>query len=184
MEKNRKDVTGSGRRLVWRCSVSWPSQRSSCSRSTGHISSVSSPTCCCLPARCCTCSCTGSTAGMEEAMEAAPIVPRPISTIITETRNERPPCLRPVAVGDHQLIGLHHVCLQLHAPPDRPLLAFIWGFLGFYRRALHRDVRFPLDDLSALRLVGESLSRIGPPLPRCRAPLQHLAPLERRSTFQ
>src|SRR5215831_13145212 len=69
--------------------------------------------------------------------------------------------------GDHQYRRLHFFRLQLHKAEDHPGLAFLWRVLGFYRRSIYRDVRFPVDDLPAFGMAGARLSGHGSLLARC-----------------
>ena len=61
--------------------------------------------------------------------------------------------LRAVVPGDHQLACLHHLRLHLLQAADRARLALVRRLLRLPGRAVHRDVRLPADDLSALGLA-------------------------------
>src|SRR5215831_1939207 len=63
-----------------------------------------------------------------------------------------------LGAGDHQHRGVRDFRLQLHKAENRPRLAFLWRFLSVHRGAVHRDVRFPADDLPAFRMAHAHLS--------------------------
>src|SRR6266852_3113352 len=89
------------------------------------------------------------------------------------------PRLWPLAAGDHQRGGVHHLRVQLHAPAHRPRLAFLWRILGFRRGTLYRDVRLPPDHLPAFRVAWQCVPWYQPALAQHGAPLGNAYGLER-----
>src|SRR3970282_161381 len=67
--------------------------------------------------------------------------------------------LRPVVAGHHQLAGFHHFCLQLCEATDLARLALFRRVLRVPDSAVHGDVWISADDLPALRLAHEQVSR-------------------------
>src|SRR5262245_50839124 len=75
------------------------------------------------------------------------------------TDDRRSSGLWALVAGDHQLGGLHLLRLQLLQAADQARLALLRRLQRLPRRAVHRDVRFSVDDLSPLRMAAEPLSR-------------------------
>src|SRR5262245_42409031 len=76
-----------------------------------------------------------------------------------------------LGAGDHQHRRVRDFRLQLHEAENLAGLAFLWRVLGFHRRAVHRDVRFPADDLPAFGMAGAHLSGPRSILARCGTPV-------------
>src|SRR5579859_1711816 len=92
--------------------------------------------------------------------------------------------LRSLAAGRHRRGDLCDLRVQLHPSPYGARLAQLWGVLSVHCRAVHRDVRLPADDLSALGLATESLPWCEPALAQQWAPLGDAVRLERGSAPQ
>jgi hypothetical protein len=87
--------------------------------------------------------------------------PRLDWTVSRATHHDPRRCtrLRAVDAGDPELPCLHHLCLQFQQATDASGLALLQCVQRLHRRPVRRDVRFPADNLSALRLAPAALSR-------------------------
>src|SRR5450759_1024435 len=92
--------------------------------------------------------------------------------------------LRALVAGDHQLVGVHHLRVQLCQTPIVARLAFLWRILGFSGCAVYRDVWLSADDLLVIGLAVNALSRHRLDVARLGPPARNDFRLEDKSSFR